>query len=275
MKQASLIISVYNNTRALELILSALSIQKNKHFETIIADDGSGKDMHKFIQQYSKSSRLDINHVFQDDKGFRKTRILNTAIKEAKSNYLIFIDGDCIPHSNFTHEHISHKELSTVLCGRRVNLSKRFSDKISVDKILNKEMDKVKLSHVLDSWRNKNVRSTYIEEGFILKNKLIRKFFSKGQPHIVGCNFSLYRSMMEKINGFDENYVGPGFGEDSDIEFRLRLAGYKFKSVRNLAVLFHMHHPVTAQSKENSDYFYNVACKKSDFVTKNGLVNLH
>lgn len=274
MKQASLIISVYNNIRALELILSALSVQKNRHFEIIIADDGSGKDMHKFIQLYKKTSSLDINHVYQDDKGFRKNKILNSAIKEAKSNYLIFIDGDCIPHSNFTHEHISHKEISTVLCGRRVNLSKRFSDRITPEKIISKEMDKVRLSHVLDSWRNKSVRSTYIEEGFILKNKLLRKLFSKGEPHIVGCNFSLYKSMMEKINGFDENYVGPGFGEDSDIELRLRLAGYKFKSVRNLAVLFHMHHPATAQSKENSDYFYNIACKRNEFVTKKGLVRL-
>lgn len=273
MKQASLIISVYNNTRALELILSSLTIQKNKHFETIIADDGSGKDMRKFIEMFRKSSKLDISHIYHEDKGFRKTKILNSAIKQAKSNYLVFIDGDCIPHSNFMHEHISHKELSTVLCGRRVNLSKRFSDKITPEKILNKEIDKVSLIHVLDSWRGKKVRSTYIEEGFIFKNKLIRKFFSRGEPHIVGCNFSLYKSMMEKINGFDENYTGPGFGEDSDVEYRLRLAGYKFKSVRNLAVLFHLHHTRTVESKQNSRYFDEVR-ERNEFICKNGLEKL-
>lgn len=271
MKQGSLIISVYNNIRALELILSALTVQKNQNFEVLVADDGSGPAMHKLVNNFKHNSELTITHVYHDDKGFRKTKILNSAIKQAKSNYLIFIDGDCIPHSNFTNEHIGHKETNTVLCGRRVNLSKRFSDRIAVDNILNREINKVKLTHVLDSWRGKSVRSTYIEEGFILKNKLIRKFFSKGEPHIVGCNFSLYKSMMEKINGFDENYVGPGFGEDSDIEYRLRLAGYKFISVRNLAVLFHLHHPRTAESKKNSNYF-DEARQREDFVCKNGLV---
>ena len=43
---------------------------------------------------------------------------------------------------------------------------------------------------------------------------------------------------MEKINGFDENYMGPGIGEDSDVEYRLTIAGAEFKSLRNKAVLF-------------------------------------
>jgi glycosyltransferase involved in cell wall biosynthesis len=271
MKQASLIISVYNNIRALELILSSLAIQENQNFEVLIADDGSGPNMHKMIEGYKQSSPLTITHIYQDDKGFRKTMILNEAIRQARSNYLIFIDGDCIPHSIFTNEHIAHKETNTVLCGRRVNLSKRFSDRITTEKILKKEIDKVSLKHVLDSWRGKSVRSTHVEEGFIFKNKLLRKFFSKGEPHIVGCNFSLYRSMMEKINGFDENYNGPGVGEDSDIEFRLRLAGYKFKSVRNLAVLFHLHHTHTAESKQNEKYFEEVK-QREDYICKNGLI---
>jgi cellulose synthase/poly-beta-1,6-N-acetylglucosamine synthase-like glycosyltransferase len=273
MKQASLIISIYNNIRALELILTALTIQHNKNFEVIVADDGSGEKIHKFINTFKKSSKLDIQHVYHDDKGFRKTKILNSAIKSAKTNYLIFIDGDCIPHSNFTNEHITHKELNTVLCGRRVNLSKRFSDKITVEKILNKGFQKVNITYVLDSWRGKNVRSTFIEEGIVLKNKILRKFFSKSQPHIVGCNFSLYRSMMEKINGFDENYIGPGFGEDSDIEYRLRLAGYKFKSVRNLAILFHLHHTRSVESAQNACY-YEQLFDRNDFVCKNGLVKI-
>ena len=56
------------------------------------------------------------------------------------------------------------------------------------------------------------------EEGLMIKNKVIRNFYLKGEPRIVGCNFSLYRETIEKINGFDENYEGPGFGEDADIE---------------------------------------------------------
>lgn len=273
MKKATLIISVYNNIRALELILSSLEVQSEKSFEVLIADDGSGNEMVDFVKDYVSRSKLDIKHVYQNDDGFRKNRILNSAIRSSASDYLIFFDGDCIPHTNFVKEHLAQKETDKVLCGRRVNLSKLFSDRITPDKVKNKEIDKVGITHVLDSWKNRSVRSTAVEEGFIFKNKLLRKFFSKGEPHILGCNFSLHKSMMEKINGFDENYVGPGSGEDSDIEYRLRLAGYKLKSVRNLAVLFHLHHRRTVESKQNEAYFMEVQ-KKNDFVCKNGLKKL-
>jgi GT2 family glycosyltransferase len=95
----------------------------------------------------------------------------------------------------------------------------------------------------------------------------------KGEPHIIGCNFSLHKNLIEKINGFDENYTGAGLGEDSDVEFRLRLAGAEFKSIRNLAVLFHLHHNSTSEAPQNYGYFAFVQ-KRNEFACKNGLVKL-
>ena len=270
MKKVSLIISVYKNIRSLELILSALTIQDERNFELLIADDGSGEDMHMFISGFRTKSGLDITHIHQKDIGFRKTTILNASIKRAKTDYLIFIDGDCIPHSSFISQHSANKETDTVLCGRRVNLSKKISDSITVEKVLSKDVEGNKLSHIIDSFRSKATRSTFVEEGIFLKNKTLRKLVLKSEPHILGCNFSLHRKTIEKINGFDENYTGPGIGEDSDIEFRLRLAGVKFKSIRNLAILFHLHHPLTSESSPNMKYFEKVTERKVYFCD-NGL----
>jgi glycosyltransferase involved in cell wall biosynthesis len=270
MKKVSLIISVYNNIRSLELILNALTIQDERNFELLIADDGSGEDMHRFISEFKAKSELDIKHIYHEDIGFRKTKILNSAIKQSGTDYLIFIDGDCIPHSRFISQHSVHKANNTVLCGRRVNLSKKISDLITVDKVLTKNTEKIKLSHFIDSFRSKSNRSTFVEEGIFLKNTSLRKLFSKNEPHILGCNFSLHKNTMEKINGFDENYTGPGIGEDSDIEFRLRLAGVKFKSIRNLAILFHLYHPQTSESSQSLKYFEKVTERKVYFCD-NGL----
>ncbi|MCC7159380.1 MAG: glycosyltransferase [Ignavibacteria bacterium] len=272
-KKASLIISVYKKIRELELILNALKIQTFKDFEILIADDGSGVELSKFISDFKKTSDLDITHVFQNDSGFRKNRILNKAIKKSNYNYLIFIDGDCVPHSDFIRQHLLYMKNNTVLCGRRVNLSKSLSDRISIDRIINKDYEKIRLKHVLDSWK-KNDRSTFVEEGLLIRNKILRKLFSKKEVHIVGCNFSLNKQLIEKINGFDENYIGPGFGEDSDIELRLRLAGAEFFSVKNLAVIFHMYHGITKASSKNASY-YMKALKNTDYVCKSGLVNLN
>jgi hypothetical protein len=50
-----------------------------------------------------------------------------------------------------------------------------------------------------------------------LKNKRDKK------AHLVGCNFSCFKSDLEKINGFDEDFSMPTTGEDTDIERRMRL----------------------------------------------------
>jgi glycosyltransferase involved in cell wall biosynthesis len=90
MSKASLIISVYNKIRNLELILAALSIQTFKDFEIIISDDGSGSEMKDFINERIKRADLNIKHVWQDDDGFRKNKILNQCIRKSESDYLIF-----------------------------------------------------------------------------------------------------------------------------------------------------------------------------------------
>lgn len=273
MPKVSIIISVYNKLKELELIFYALNIQSFKDFEVIIAEDGTNMEMKGLIESWGNKTNFLIKHLTQEDKGFRKNKILNKAIRNSSADYLIFIDGDCIPHSDFVKAHFENKEDNTVLCGRRVNLTKSISNKISKEKILNLGYQKIKLSEVIYSSLNRK-NSGYnfnIEEGFIYKNKTLRKVLTNEDEHILGCNFSIHRNLLEKINGFDENYEGPGLGEDSDIEFRLRLTGAKFKSVRNLAVQYHLFHNKTVEEAKNMEYFNKVK-KSKEFFCKNGLV---
>ena len=273
MANATLIISVYNRVHELELILVALGNQSYTDFEVIIADDGSGKEMHDFIDAYKQQNKLKIKHVYQEDSGFRKNKILNSAIKNSSTDYLIFIDGDCIPHSDFIKEHCINRQENTVLCGRRVNLGKKLSDEITKEKIISKEFQKIGLKHFKDSLQKKKTGSNYIEEGLIFKSGILTKIFLSKTPHLLGCNFSIEKKLMKKINGFDENYIGPGIGEDSDIEYRLRLAGAGFKSLRNKAVLFHLYHEINKISKDNMAYFEEVQ-KLGEYKCKNGLIKL-
>lgn len=273
MSKISLVISVYKKIRELDLILTALKIQNFKDFEVIIADDGSGLEMKNHIESYIESNPYPIKHIFHQDLGFRKNKILNKSIKNSESDYIVFIDGDCIPHSNFLKEHFENIRNNTVVCGRRVNLSKKLSTGITKEKILNKEFEKINIGHIYDSWKNSKERSTYIEEGLLIKSKLLRRLLLNDKAHIVGCNFSMHKNLLERINGFDESYQGPGIGEDSDIEFRLRLIGVKFQSLRNLAILFHLHHPETKKETNNIRYFEEVQ-KKGDYLCKNGIKKL-
>ena len=272
--KTSLVISVYDKSDELELIFTALSVQSFTDFEVIIAEDGMNENMNKLINDWKSKKLFPVMHLTQEDKGFRKNKILNESIRRAATDYLIFFDGDCIPHPDFVKEHFENRRSNSVLCGRRVNLTKSASEKINANSILNKEYSRLKLSRIIYSSlnRDKNDFNFNIEEGFIIRNSLLRKFFTNEDEHILGCNFSVHKALLEKINGFDENYEGPGLGEDSDIEYRLRLAGSEFRSVRNLAVQYHLYHPKTKEEEKNMKYFTEVKQSKNYFC-KNGLVN--
>ena len=271
--KTSLIISVYDKSDELELIFTALSVQSFTDFEVIIAEDGMNENMNKLINDWKSKKLFPVKHLTQQDKGFRKNKILNESIRRAATDYLIFFDGDCIPHPDFVKEHFENRRSNSVLCGRRVNLTKSASEKINANSILNKEYSRLKLSRIIYSSlnRDKNDFNFNIEEGFIIRNSLLRKFFTNEDEHILGCNFSVHKALLEKINGFDENYEGPGLGEDSDIEYRLRLAGAEFRSVRNLAVQYHLYHPKTKEDEKNMKYF-TVVKQSKNYFCKNGLV---
>ncbi len=270
-KKATVIISVYNRVRELELIFAALKIQTFMNFEVIISDDGSGEGMKDLVMSFIDNSELSVKHVWHEDKRFRKNMILNQSIRSSKTPYLIFFDGDCLPHSDFVKAHVENMEENTVLCGRRVNLSKNISESLTVESITSKQYERSLKKYFLSSFSKNEDQSVNVEEGLHIKNKVVRKVLLKEKASILGSNFSLPKSLIEKINGFDENYIGAGVGEDSDIEHRLILAGAKLRSLRNLAIQYHLYHKSTVESDVNLKYLGKVKTR-NDFFCENGLV---
>lgn len=266
--EASLIISVYNKARELDLVLGALELQSFKNFEVIIADDGSGDEVKDTINLYKSKNKLFISHLWQPDEGFKKNKILNKSIIHSSSDYLIFIDGDCVPHHKFIEEHVYNKEANTILCGSRVLLSKEFSEYLKLTDIINGKLEKFNISLLLDALFGKASR---LEEALYIRFKFLRKILKNRNVRLLGSNFSIEKSLLMKINGFDERYEGPGVGEDSDIEFRLKLINVKFKSVRQMAVLYHLYHPKTMESLKNRILFETIKLE-SRFRTNHGII---
>jgi len=271
MKSISVIISVYTKVRELEILLTALKKQSYMNFDVIISDDGSGQFMCDFVEEFRKDCNFGITFLTQEDIGFRKNKILNEAIRKSKGEYLIFLDCDCIPHKDFVKAHLDNSEKNTLLVGRRVHLSEDLSNLLTKDFVLSNAINGFSIKALFNSLKFKNP-SYSAEEGVIIKNKLLRKLLGKRSNHIVGCNFSVDKDLLMKINGLDENYNGAGIGEDTDIEYRLSLIGTKFKSVRNLAVVFHMFHPKTTENNTNFDYFHYYVKSKKTFFCENGII---
>ncbi len=92
----AVIISTYNSPEALRKTLLGLTVQTHSNFETIVADDGSGVETELILKKRAFHS-LGIRHLWQPDRGWRRPRLLNWAIAECQSDYIVFLDGDTIP----------------------------------------------------------------------------------------------------------------------------------------------------------------------------------
>ena len=246
--KVSIIVPTYKDIEALELILDALQLQTYKNFEVIIAEDDNIISTKYFLETYD--SQLKIRHFTHEDKGNRKAFILNKSLVKVEGEYIIFIDGDCIPYTTFIESHILLASRNTILCGRRVNLGDKVSKDLRAKNISAQLLERGYLRYfkylVLDD------NSRHYEQGFYFSpNSFVWKYLSKRDEnvHIVGSNFSCYKEAIYKINGFDEDIVG-GSKDDVDLEWRFEMAGYKLRTCKFTANLFHLNHVRTSRIKD-------------------------
>ena len=238
---ASLIISFYNKIDQLKLVFAGLEKQSFSNFEIIIADDGSSGRIINELEQLSNKTDLNTKHIWHKDQGWRKTEILNKAILASSSDYLIFIDGDCIPHTHFIKEHLENKNRGVVLAGRRVNLSHSITEKLTCDQIKRGYLEGWGL--FLSTCLGLLSKGRDAEKGIYIRNPFLRKMINKKSNRgILGSNFSIHKDDILAINGFDERYKAPGIGEDSDLAFRLEMYGVRIQTIKNIAIQYHLYH---------------------------------
>lgn len=262
--EVSIIISFYNNFKFLELVLAGFERQSYKNFEILIADDGSNQEIINKLKSYISISPLHIKHIWHEDLGWRKNMILNKAVIESASDYLIFVDGDCIPHKNFVNEHFINRETNTILAGRRSNLSKYVSERLTYQNVKSGSLER-KFA-IIGFLFKSIIGGSHLENAIYFNNKNIRKRLNKKDKGVLGSNFSLFKKDILDVNGFDERYVKPAVGEDTDLEYRLRNAGKKVKTVKHLAIQYHLFHKKLERDKANMEYLYQVIENKTTYT---------
>jgi len=248
----SLIIAVYNKPEVLRCVLAACSRQSMKDLEIIVADDGSGPAVAQVIEDSRRQWSLPITHLWHEDRGWQKNRMLNNAVRASQSAHLVFIDGDCIPGRDFLLDHWQQREDRTVLLGRRVETSKRWSEALTLESITSGRFERYGWREWMDGFRGEALR---IEDGIRMPALWLRRLLLRNVRGMLGSNFSVAKEDLVAINGFDELYDGPGCGEDSDVQYRLSLTGVTGKSLRNLAIQYHVWHPLTKGSDACWDRF--------------------
>lgn len=233
---ASLFVSTYEMPKHLELVLSALGRQSCQDFELLICDDGSGAETRAIIERFKPRAPFPVEHLWQENKGFRKCRILNQALSRSQGRVAVFLDGDCVPHRDYMRDHIEHQESGRFLAGRRVEVGEKLSQRLTPAMIESGYFDYPKPSLLFSDSENlqRSLRVAWSPLRKLLKMERV--------DDLKGCNYSVARDSLVAINGFDEEYEGYG-REDTDVELRLTNMGLKIKSMKGLAIQFHIWHP--------------------------------
>jgi GT2 family glycosyltransferase len=271
----SVIVAIYNHFNWLRMILDALCLQTYKDFEVVIADDGSNELTVEAIADYcARHPEMRIIHSWQPDEGWRKNKCLNKAARAASGEYLVFIDGDCVPHPRFIEDHLQLRKRGRVFGGRRVDMSQPVSAYMESREIMSPGYFSTLRQEIL-----KNVFSTPLSVTWAQLRRTVRFPFIFGKPlhlrHVgfLGCNFSIYRSDLEKVNGFDERYIDPGTGEDIDLGVRLENAGIMCAKSSHYALMFHRCHARLDFSSPNNARLFKEAQDKRVTYIEEGLVN--
>jgi glycosyltransferase involved in cell wall biosynthesis len=246
----SVIVTTYNWPYALRAVLTALVAQKTSTpYDIIVADDGSGEETERLVQSFiARFPSISIIHVWQSDEGFRAAAIRNKACLQATGEYLIFIDGDCIPRENFVERYSVLAEPKTFIAGNRLLLNRFFTLKALSEALSLHQWPFYKwLAPRFFGYCNRLLPLISLPLGALRFLNAARWQGAKG------CNLGIWKSDLLQVNGWEEKFVGWGY-EDSDLVIRLIQAGIKRKEGRCYLPVIHLWHPEQDRSQERENW---------------------
>lgn len=239
-----IIMAAYNNEAVMRLVLEGYLLQNDRDFSLCVADDGSGPEIKALVEEYAEKG-LNIRHIWQEDDGFRKARIVNAAIASSTADYLVLTDNDCIPSAYFVADHKAWARPGYYVAGRRVDMKSSLTQRL-----LAGEVPVVRLNSfpflVSQACRDGLKRA----EIALRPPGWLAEVWSRKPQGLLGANFGAWRADLVGVNGFDRDFEGYGF-EESDLEWRLQRYGIASRPVRGRACLFHMYHQERSVSQES------------------------
>jgi len=234
--RASVIFTTYNHPKWLEKTLWGFSVQSVRDFEIIVADDGSNDETRQVIEKFKAECDLSVKHIWHEDNGFQKCRILNKAIVASESDYLIFTDGDCIPHPDFVKNHLELSEEDTFLSGGYFKLPMNVSRSIT-------RQDVIQHSSTKPSWLLANGVSFTYKISKLCSHPFWGALLDKitiTRATWNGHSASTWKKLILETNGFDERMQYGG--QDREFGERLMNMGVKPKQVRYRCSCVHLDH---------------------------------
>ena len=206
-------------------------------YEVVVADDGSGPETAALIRRLQADYPVPLLHAWQPDAGFRLARSRNNALLAATGDYVIFMDGDCLAPADFIATHGRLAQAGHFVAGARCYIKRRRS---------------AAMMGAAQPGRTIGRTAWFLRALFAQANRPFQLLALPGNwgryrhlhrwQGVQTCNLAVWRRDIDRVEGFDNTYIGHGF-EDSDFALRLLRAGLLRKSGRFASVVLHLWHP--------------------------------
>lgn len=260
--QVAVVVTTYNRPMALAWVLASLSQQTVMPGAIVVADDGSGEETFQVIQDWidyfgQHHPRTRLIHVWQEDLGFRAAAVRNLAVKRAKAelnlSVLVFVDGDCVAPPHLVQNHLVLIEPETMVAGGRGLLTQTYTKELEqmiVDKTPREVIAGLELlASPYRLWLSK------ASDRYLSMSQLTHPIFNRfrdAKPNdeslVRTCNLSLWVRDFDRVDGFDESFVGWGL-EDTEFAVRLIASGVLVRSGRFATNVLHLWHPERSRSE--------------------------
>ena len=236
--RVSVILSIFDQPNAFTFALLGYGRQSIRDFELVIADDGSDLETRAIVDSFRKASDFPVKHVRQENKGYRRAKIANEAVRASEGAILLLSDGDCIPNRDFVAVHAAHGGPGTFCTGGYVRLGPEYCRTMTRENVAAGGYEEQMTGDDARRFRRQH-----------WKNRFKLFFGSLKAPKVYGCNISVGRDAYFGVNGYDENF--DGFGkEDSDLRNRLRRYGAKPVSLWGKAWVYHVDDAIDPKIRE-------------------------
>jgi len=260
MSKISVIIPAYNAEKYIKEALDSVLDQTYPTHEIIVVDDGSTDSTEKIVKEYIGSpghqvtrSPVDIKYIYQMNKGPGAAR--NAGIKEAKGEYVAFLDSDDMWMPEKIEKQVKKIEEDAEYGLIHVNRMRLEPD--GTEKVIKRE----------------------IPEGFIFNELLMENFIFCSSILVKKLCFDVIGLFEEGNNDISEDYdmwlriakkYKAGFVNEPLIKYRINLIGYCRSKIgiaydrEKAAFLKALEFYVGDKEKLKRERFYNLARKKTN-----------
>lgn len=265
MPSIEVILAAYNSPDFVAATIEGYRAQLDPDFCLAIADDGSGPEIREIVERAAVAG-LRIRHEWHEDRGFRKSRIVNRAIASSAADFILLSDSDCVPGPHFIADHRKWAVPGRLSCGRRIELGPEITAGLLGGAI--------PISKLGDpSWLvSRDVIGQLDRSRYAIRfPEPVVRWWSRPEWGGWGSNMGVWREDLLRVNGFDNDFEGWG-AEDVDLERRLEAAGCTAYQLRGRAVLFHLHHARREVAPKNRDLL-NDTDRSGQWRARNGIVD--